>query len=186
MACDITAGFTLGCRDNSGGVKNIYILGSGSSGSPEVTSVTGYQDGYITGIAGTGTFYKYELAKQTGDYTETINASTENGTVFYEQVINAPFHKMQSSTRNQIKILAQNPALKIVVETNNGQDDGIGTLFLVGQQNGATLSGGTGQTGTGFGDLNGYSLTFTGQEPLPASEISGSDLSAILTGIDVG
>jgi hypothetical protein len=93
---------------------------------------------------------------------------------------------MQSSTRNQIKILAQNPALKIVVETNNGQDDGIGTLFLVGQQNGATLSGGTGQTGTGFGDLNGYSLTFTGQEPLPASEISGSNLSAVLTGIDVG
>ena len=27
--CDITTGFTLGCRDNTGGLKNIYIL-SGS------------------------------------------------------------------------------------------------------------------------------------------------------------
>ena len=27
--CDITSGFTLGCRDNTGGLKNIYIL-SGS------------------------------------------------------------------------------------------------------------------------------------------------------------
>lgn len=180
MSCDITSGFTLGCRDNSGGIKNIYIL----SGS--IDTVEGYTNGFITAISGSGTFYKFELAKQTGDFTETINASTENGTVFYEQVINSPFHKMQSSTRNQIKVLAQNPALKIAVETNNGQDDGIGVLFLAGQQNGMTLSGGTGQTGTAFGDLNGYSLTFTGQEPLPASEISGSSLSGILSGITVG
>jgi hypothetical protein len=180
MACDITSGFTLGCRDNSGGIKNIYIL----SGS--IDTVDGYTNGYVTGISGSGVFYKFELAKQTGDFTETINASTENGTVFYEQVINSPFHKMQSSTRNQIKVLAQNPALKVVVETNNGQDDGIGVLFLAGQQNGMTLSGGTGQTGTAFGDLNGYSLTFTGQEPLPASEVSGSSLSGVLDGITVG
>jgi len=180
MACDITSGFTLGCRDNSGGIKNIYIL----SGS--IDTVGGYTNGYITGITGSGVFYKFELAKQTGDFTETINASTENGTVFYEQVINSPFHKMQSSTRNQIKVLAQNPALKVVVETNNGQDDGIGVLFLAGQQNGMTLSGGTGQTGTAFGDLNGYSLTFTGQEPLPASEVSGSSLADVLDGITVG
>ena len=180
MACDITSGFTLGCRDNSGGIKNIYIL----SGS--LTTVTGYENGFITGITGSGVFYKFELAKQTGDFTETINASTENGTVFYEQVANAPFHKMQSATRNQIKVLAQNPALKVLVETNNGQDDGIGVFFLAGQQNGMTLSGGTGQTGTAFGDLNGYSLTFTGQEPLPASEVSGSNLTGVLDGITVG
>lgn len=180
MACDITSGFTLGCRDNSGGIKNIYIL----SGS--IDTVTGADVGLISDISGSGTFYKFELAKQTGDFTETINASVENGTVFYEQAVNSPFHKMQSATRNQIKVLAQNPALKIVVETNNGQDDGVGVLFLAGQQNGLTLSGGTGQTGTAFGDLNGYSLTFTGQEPLPASEISGSSLLGALTGIAVG
>ena len=180
MSCDITSGFTLGCRDNSGGIKNIYIL----SGS--IDTVDGYTNGFITAISGSGVFYKFELAKQTGDFTETINASTENGTVFYEQVVNSPFHKMQSSTRNQIKVLAQNPALKVVVETNNGQDDSIGVLFLAGQQNGMTLSGGTGQTGTAFGDLNGYSLTFTGQEPLPASEVSGSSLTGVLSGITVG
>jgi hypothetical protein len=44
------------------------------------------------------------------------------------------------------------------------------------------LLSGTGATGTAFGDLNGYSLTFTGQEPEPASEISGS-LSGALSGI---
>jgi hypothetical protein len=180
MACDITSGFTLGCRDNSGGVKNIYIL----SGS--ISSITGTGNGLLTEISGSGTFYKFELAKQTGDFTETINASVENGTVFYEQVINAPFHKMQSATRNQVKVLAQNPALEIIVESNNGADDSVGVFFLAGQQNGMTLSGGTGATGTAFGDLNGYTLTFTGQEPIPACEISGSNLTTILAGIAEG
>lgn len=179
MACDITSGFSLGCRDNSGGIKNVYIL----SGS--IDSLDGASVGFITGVTGSGAFYKFELAKQTGDFTETINASVENGTVFYEQVVNAPFHKLQSSTRNQVKVLAQNPALKVIVETNNGSDDSVGVFFLAGQANGMTLSGGTGATGTAFGDLNGYSLTFTGQEPVPASEISGSNLSAVMSGITV-
>lgn len=180
MACDITSGFELACRDNVGGIKNIYIL----SGS--ISSVTGEANGLLTAVTGTGTFYKFELAKQTGDFTETINPSVENGTVFYEQVVNAPFHKLQSATRNQIKVLAQNQELKIVVETNNGGDDSVGVFFLVGQRNGMALSGGTGATGTAYGDLQGYSLTFTGQEPYPACEVSGSSLGDVLSGISVG
>lgn len=179
MACDITSGYTLGCRDNTGGIKNIYIL----SGS--VAGLTGEENGLITDISGSGIFYKYELTRQTGDYTETINASLENGTVFYEQVVNAPFHKMESTLRNQIKILAQNPALKLIVETNNGADATAGKFFYLGQDNGLSLSGGSGATGTAFGDMNGYTLTFTGQEPLPASEVSGSSLTPVLTGISV-
>ena len=179
--CDITSGFSLGCRDNLGGIKNIYIL----SGS--VSSVAGSGNGNITGITGSGVFYKFELAKGTGDFTETINSSIENGTVFYQQVVNAPFQKMQSSTRNQVKVLAQNPALKIIVETNVGSEDGIGKWWYLGQENGMTLSGGTGQTGTAFGDANQYSLTFQGDEPFPASEVSGSGTTfvASLDGITI-
>tara|TARA_R110000803_G_scaffold67293_1_gene128985 strand:+ start:270 stop:815 length:546 start_codon:yes stop_codon:yes gene_type:complete len=177
--CDITSGFSLGCRDNAGGIKNIYIL----SGS--IDSIVGSDNGLITSIVGAGEFFKFELNKQSGDLTETINSSIENGTVFYDQIINAPFHKLQSSTRNQVKVLAQAPQLKIIVETNNGVEDSVGVNFLVGQNNGMTLSGGSGQTGTGFGDLNGYTLTFNGQEPLPMSEVSGSSIADILTGITV-
>lgn len=179
MACDITSGFELACRDNVGGIKNLYIL----SGS--VTSVAGEDSGLLTGITGSGIFYTFELTRQTGDFTETITPSLENGTVFYEQVVNAPFHKLQSATRNQVKVLAQNPDLKIIVETNNGEEDSVGKFFYAGQRNGLTLSGGTAASGTAFGDLNGYTLTFTGQEPLPASEVSGSVLADILDGITV-
>ena len=179
MSCDITSGFTLGCRDNTGGIKNLYIL----SGS--ITSVTDASEGLISGITGSGEFFQYELFRQTSDFSEAISATPENGTVFYEQSVNAVFFKLQSSTRNQVRVLAKNPDLKIIVETNNGSEDGVGKYWLLGEENGVQLLSGTGATGTAFGDLNGYSLTFTGQEPEPASEISGS-LADALSGITLG
>tara|TARA_R110000772_G_scaffold10544_8_gene33630 strand:+ start:418 stop:960 length:543 start_codon:yes stop_codon:yes gene_type:complete len=177
--CDITSGFTLGCRDNTGGIANLYIL----SGS--IATVVDVSEGLIGGISGSGEFYKFELFRQTSDFTEGITSTPENGTVFYEQTVNAVFFKLQSSTRNQVKVLAQNPNLKLIVETNNGTVDGVGRYWLLGEDRGMQLLSGTGATGTAFGDLNGYSLTFTGQEPNPASEISGS-LAGVLSGITLG
>jgi hypothetical protein len=179
--CDITSGFTLGCRDNTGGLKNIYIL----SGSVDTVTGSG-STGLITALSGSGTFFKFELTRQTGDLTETINGSTENGTVFFDQTVNATFHKMQSSTRNQVRLLAKNVTIKLIAETNNGSDDSVGKFFYLGEENGLSLNAGQGQSGTAFGDANAYILTFNGQEPNPASEISGSDLEAVLSGITVG
>src|SRR6056300_314537 len=107
--CDITSGFTLGCRDNTGGIRKLYIL----SGS--ISSVSG-STGYIESISGSGDFYQFELFRQTSDFNEAITSTPENGTVFYEQTLNAVFFKLQSATRNQVKVLAQNPDLKIIVE----------------------------------------------------------------------
>tara|TARA_R100000951_G_scaffold52640_1_gene44288 strand:+ start:28 stop:579 length:552 start_codon:yes stop_codon:yes gene_type:complete len=183
MACDITSGFSLACRDNTGGIKNIYIL----SGS--VSTVAESSEGLISALSGSGVFYKFELTKNTGDFLETPTVSLENGTVFYDQAINVAFHKLQSSIRNQVKVLAQNPDLKIVVETNNGVESPYtGRFFYVGNRRGATLSGGAGATGTAFGDANQYALSFSGNEPEPAEEIESSDgtLDVALSGITVG
>ena len=54
MACNITSGFTLGCRDNAGGIDEIYIL----SGS--ITSITEPTEGLATAITGSGKFYRFE------------------------------------------------------------------------------------------------------------------------------
>lgn len=183
MACDITSGFSLACRDNSGGIKNIYIL----SGS--VTTVTEASEGLISDLDGSGVFYKFELTKNTGDFLETPTVSLENGTVYFDQAINVAFHKLQSSIRNQVKVLSQNPDLKIVVETNNGVESPYtGRFFYIGNRRGATLSGGAGATGTAFGDANQYALSFQGIEPEPAEEIQTADgtLADALTGITVG
>lgn len=183
MACDISSGFSLACRDNTGGIKNIYIL---SGSTPAITESS---EGTISDLSGTGVFYKFELTKNVGDFTETPTVSLENGTVFYDQIVNVAFHKLQASIRNQVKVLAQNPDLKIVVETNNGVDSPYtGRFFYVGNRRGANLQGGAGATGTAFGDANQYALAFQGMEPEPAEEIATSDgtLLDALTGYTVG
>ena len=95
-------------------------------------------------------------------------------------------HKLQASIRNQVKVLTQNPDLKIVVETNNGIDDQVGQFFYVGRYRGSTVTGGTGGTGTALGDANQYALTFEAQEPYPAEEVTTTGaLTSALTGITV-
>lgn len=176
MSCSITSGFALGCRDNTGGIKALYIL----SGSVSTITESANE---ISDISGTGVFYQFDLQRGTSDFTETINGSTENQTVFYEATINASFAKLQTSTRNQVKVLAKNPDLKIVVETNNNES---GSKFIyVGRVNGAILNAGQGQSGTALGDANGYTLTFTAQEPSPADIITGTSLADALTGITI-
>lgn len=177
MACDLTAGFQLGCRDNTGGIRNMFVL-SGSLSAPTIDGITDE----ITALSGTGTWFQFELFKQTSNLEETIQSSPENGTIFYEQSLTTIFHKMQASLRNQVKLLSRNPDVKVIVETNNGADDGIGRYWLLGQNNGLTLANGSAATGTAFGDLNGYTLTFTGQEPVPMREIElgSSTLDSLL------
>jgi hypothetical protein len=178
MSCDITSGFTLGCRDNTGGVKSIYIL----SGS--VTNVVDASEGLISTISGSGVFYNFELFRQTSDFTEEVAVTPENGTVVYNQTMNAVFFKLQTSTRNQIKVLAQNPDIKMIVETNNFTNTS--RYLYVGEEYGVQLLTGTGGTGTAFSDRNGYALTFTGVEPNPSAFISASnatELAARLSGI---
>jgi hypothetical protein len=67
----------------------------------------------------------------------------------------------------QLKLMAYGRP-QIFVHTMNGE------TLLVGQREGADVTGGTIQTGAAMGDLFGYSVTFTGQEKFPASFISGS------------
>jgi hypothetical protein len=180
MSCNITSGFTLGCRDNVGSIKQIYIL----SGS--VTNVTDASEGLIQTISGSGTFFTYELFRETSDYVETVTVAPENGTVVYEGTVNAVFFKLQTATRNQIKVLAQNPNIKMIVETNNVGNTS--QYIYVGEEYGTQLLTSTGGTGTLFGDRNGYTLTFTSREPNPASFVSASnetELTARLSGITI-
>jgi hypothetical protein len=186
--CNITAGFQLGCRDNTGGVRRIYILSGSVSKVVNTNSL-------ITAITGSGKFFALEQVNQTANYTETINSSIENGTIFYQQDLTIQFHKYQDSLQDLIGTLGKQPDAKIIVETQNGSSDNDARWFYLGQFNGMTLSAGTGQTGTAYGDLNGYSLTFTAFEPEPAKEISASYdntktafqmLSGSLNGITVG
>ena len=173
MACNLTAGIQLGCRDNTGGLKTLWI-----TDFTNVTSITQSTGDTITAISGTGTFYEFQLIRTSSQLTETVNASLENGTVFYQGEVVTYFNKLGQDKRNILKTLAQSQRLAIVAEDNNGQ------YFYLGQTYGCFISAGTSVTGKALGDANGYNMTFQYLEPNPMNQLSGS-LASIATGISV-
>ena len=173
MACNLTAGIQLGCRDNTGGLATLWI-----TDYTNVTSLTSNTGDTITAISGTGTFYEFQLIRTSSQLTETVNASLENGTVFYQGEIVTYFSKLGQDKRNILKTLAQSQRLAIVAEDNNGQ------YFYLGQTYGCFISAGTQVTGKALGDANGLNMTFQYLEPNPMNQLSGS-LASIATGITV-
>ena len=173
MACNLTGGIVLGCRDNVGGLKTMWI-----TDYDNILSITQSTGDTITAISGTGTFYEFQLIRTTSQLTETVNASLENGTVFYGGEVVTYFNKLEQSKRNILKTLAQSQRLAICVEDNNGQ------FFYLGQTYGCYVGAGTSVSGLAMGDKNGYNITFSYLEPQPMNELSGS-LASIATGITV-
>jgi hypothetical protein len=168
MACLLTKGRALPCRDSVGGLKSAYLVSYGTLGALTVSS------GKVTAMAGSPTVMKYDL-KGNSSLEQTITGSTENGTVFYEQTLNLTLTKQTVATQEEIKLVAQNRP-HIFVEDYNGN------YYLVGAVHGADLNGGTISSGAAMGDLSGYTLTFSAQETIPAYYVT----STVVTGATQG
>ena len=173
MACNLTAGIQLSCRDNVGGIATAYI-----TDFTNIASITKNSGDTITAISGSGTFYEFQLIRTSSQYTETVNASLENGTVFYTQELVTYFAKLSQDKRNILKTLAQSPRLAVVIVDNNGDS------FYLGETYGMFVSAGTSVTGKALGDANGYNITFQALEQNPMNELAGT-LSSVATGIAV-
>jgi hypothetical protein len=77
---------------------------------------------------------------------------------------------LSKEDQNQIKLLA---ATKVVIFAQlNAQLSGKDVIIGLGVTNGMNLNSGTIDSGAAFGDRNGYSLTFTGMEPLPFATVA--------------
>ncbi len=170
MSCALTQGYTLDCRDNVGGVKEIYVTELVNMTTPTVSS------GTVTAITmATGTqFWKYQLEKETSSLVEHIQTNDTNGTIHYEQDLDFSIRKLQANWRNEIRSLAQNRLAVIVLDRN-------GKYWLCGLNNGLELQNSDTQTGKGMGDFNGYQLKFKGKEELPMPQVVLSDFAALLS-----
>jgi len=168
MACALTQGYTLDCKDSLGGIKAIWLINHAN-----VTAIT-EASGIVSAItkAAGKVFYKYELVKNTGSLTETITASVENGTVFYAQELSVVLNKLQANTRNEILLLAQATLMVVVQDAND-------KYWLIGRVAGMDLTGGTSATGTAQGDRSGYTLTFTGGEKELAPNVNSNIIAGL-------
>jgi hypothetical protein len=162
MACNLSSGRLEPCKDSVGGIAAVYFCNYSAS----FTSSAYDADSLIESLPAGVTVYQYDL-KGNSSYTETVNSSRDNGTTFFSQELVLNLKKLTNEMTTQLKLMAYGRP-QIFVHTMAGD------TLLVGQREGADVTGGTIQTGAALGDLYGYSITFTGQEQFPAPFISGS------------
>jgi hypothetical protein len=163
MPCNLTVGRQEPCKDSVGGIAAVYFCNYTSSFG---ASTQGDGDALIESFPTGLTVYEYDL-KGNSSYTETVNSSRDNGTTFFSQELVLNLKKLTNEMTTQLKLMAYGRP-QIFVHTMAGD------TLLVGQREGADVTGGTIQTGAALGDLYGYSITFTGQEQFPAPFVSGS------------
>ena len=169
MACNLSAGRNEVCKESVGGIQGVYFINYTTG------SFTKNGNGEVTAVPSGSTLYYYEL-KGTSAYTETVNSSRDNGTTFFSQELVLNLKKLTNEMTTQLKLMAYGRP-QIIVWTMNGD------ALLVGEKEGADVTAGTISTGAAMGDLYGYSVTFTGQERLPAAFLSGSSTTSALGGL---
>ena len=169
MACLLTQGRQEVCKESVGGLAGVYFINYTTG------SFTKNGSGQVTALPSGSTVYYYEL-KGNSAYTETVNSSRDNGTTFFSQELVLNLKKLTNEMTTQLKLMAYGRP-QIIVWTMNGD------ALLVGEREGADVTAGTIQTGAALGDLYGYSITFQGQEQLPAAFLSGSTVNNPFAGL---
>jgi len=170
MACDITLGRIVPCKDSVGGLDAVYFVNNGDA--------TGYtydvtDTDMIATVTGTPTAFKWDL-KGTSTFEQSINSSIETGTTFFEQTLTLNFNKLDVATHKQIKLLAFGQP-NVIVRDNNGN------YFLAGLEFGMDVTGGSIATGGAMGDMSGYTLTLVGREKIPANFIDVTTDAELVT-----
>ena len=173
MACDITRGRLIDCKDTIGCLKEIFIAKSYNNNVSAVATIATTEmtdagfDSWSAASGGKTTVFKYDLVPNLSSMTVNINSDNANGTAFFEQTLSVVLQKIDHDMTNELRLMAYSRAQIFVQDQNDN-------VFLLGIDNGCHVTGGTVITGTAMGDQNGYTIAWGAQEKnaliqLPAS-----------------
>jgi len=171
MACNLTMGRLVDCKDTIGGLKTIFIAKTYSDNvRTNATFVVNGTDALQIDNAGFAnwsgadtnvmTLYRYELRPNLSSMTVNVNSDPAAGTTFFQQTLSVTLQKLDAAMTNELKLITYNRAQVFVMDTNDN-------IWLMGIDNGCDVTGGTIVTGTAKGDLNGYTLEFASEEKQP-------------------
>ena len=173
MACNLTRGRQIDCKDSVGGLIAIYICKAYNNNISAVATINTTEmttAGFATWSGQSGgatTVFKYDLVPNLSSMTVNINSDAANGTSFFTQTLSVTLQKIDHDMTNELRLMAYSRA-QIFVE------DQAHNCYLLGIDNGCTVSGGTIVSGAAKGDMTGYTIEWTAEEKngliqLPAS-----------------
>ena len=106
MACLLTSGYAVDCKDSIGGLKYVYFCDNFSSNiraSATFNATDALQidtagfatwTSYGDTTASKQTVFRYDLRPGASNLNTTINSSSENGTTFYSQALSLTLPKL--------------------------------------------------------------------------------------------
>lgn len=158
-------GIEVGCKDNMGGIKAVWISPFDGTITIDTTSDK------VSDITG-GDFKKYTFRKQTGGMNSTLTVDDTVGTQYWTTELTLQFSKMETSKAVEINALTWTDTIVIVKDSNN-------KYWLLGYDNPVSTTASTAQTGTNYGDLNGYTLTLNDMSKNLPYELTDEAVTAL-------
>jgi hypothetical protein len=165
MACALTSGRIVPCRNKAGGLLTAYFCDYGTMGAITESA------GLISALAGTPAFYEFNL-RGVNSLDSAVASSRENGTTAYTQTLTLQLQYYDRATSEQIKLLAVGRPHIVVVDNDDN-------YLMIGKTNGAELTTGNFLTGAAMSDHNGFNLTFEAIETGPPAFVTGSVITAL-------
>lgn len=147
------SGIILDCEASLGGIKEIAVARYGDVAGKIETD----DDGVVTGVTSGNTAVKFEVfqfRKNTGSMETTASVSEATGLPFFTTNVNVVFGRMDAEKRLKLMTLALGQLCILVKDANN-------KVWLVGDDDYASMSASTATTGVAKGDANSYSITLT-------------------------
>ena len=171
MSCDIIGGRTEQCKDAVSGLHAIYLIDYSALDFPGLAQYgTSDNTDQIVAVQSDGlTFsaYKFEL-KGANSFETAIESSRDNGTTFFTQTLSVQLKRQDVKSTKNIKLISYGRP-RIIVHARGDQ------FFLMGLDQGCDVTAGSISSGSALGDFNGYSLTFTAMEELPANFMNATN-----------
>lgn len=187
------AGIQTGCKDNMGGIKEAYIMlvkdlknltvedafkvytleGDNNTDYDTDAERNSYHTIVTIDPTAAELFQKYTFRKQTGGLTSTLTVDDTVGTQYWTNALTLQFSKMETVKAIEINALTVADSLVIVKDSNN-------KYWLLGYDNPVSTTEATGQTGTAYGDLNGYTITLTDMSKFLPYEVTAEAMKTVL------
>ena len=101
MACTLTInGRAFPCKDKIGGIKRVWIKEFAATDWGTITAG-------VVAAGATIEVFGFELTKNSGSFQQAVNASMENGVVFYSQVLEMTMPNLHCSGQRRSCRIAQ-------------------------------------------------------------------------------
>ena len=161
MACLITKGRTLSCKDQRGGIKMIDFANYAN-----YSFVIADQEIATLPVLLTDVF-RYEVKATVNNLTETGTVNQDNRTTEVAQALAVTLPKLGKETEVELQALSAGRTIAFVHDYN-------GNVKVVGIDSGVEVATFTSATGGAGGDLSGYTLAFTAMDSKLAPFLSTS------------